>query len=115
MSDELRATATGYRITVKDMHEWAAWGADYYAYDLDKDKLTQDYFGMSEEDAYKEFDDEHGCARSNVEITPIYVCSEDGQEIAGVPFVWSSHFFHNEDCFYSWDASMTSKYHDKYS
>jgi len=110
---------TGYRITVKSMPEWAAWGGDYYGFDLEdeSDKLTQNYFGMTEDEAYKDFDDEHGCSRSNVTITPIYVCSNDGKEIEGKPFQvdGSNHFFCNEDCFYGHDAALMDKYRGKYS
>jgi hypothetical protein len=108
---------TGYRVAVKNMHEWAAWGADYYAYDLDNDTLSQDYFGMSEDEAYEEFDNEHQCRRDNVIITPIYVCSNDGKEIEGKPFKveGSNHFFCDKDCFYEHDAALMDKLRGKYS
>jgi hypothetical protein len=116
MSDELRESASGYRVSIKDMHEWAARGGDYYGFDLDNETLSDDIFGLSEEDAYQEFDDGHSVDRDNVVIEPIYVCSNDGKEIKGKPFTvrGSSHFFCDEECFYDHDAAIMDKLRGKY-
>jgi hypothetical protein len=116
MSDELRSAASGYRISIKDMQEWAARGGDYYGFDLDNETLSEDIFGLSEEDAFQEFDDGHSVDRDNVIIEPIYVCSNDGKEIEGEPFrvAGSMHFFCNEDCFYEHDAAVMDKLRGKY-